>query len=124
MPPTTYNKLGARCVILLDSRLIQTMQALRNHFKRPITINTWKSGGKLRYRGFRPSNHKSAKYSQHKYGRACDFDVKGLRAHEVRNEIEVFYWKFPHIRRMEKKKSWVHIDLCYTGQKEIVCFNP
>ncbi len=50
-----------------------------------------------------------AKYSQHRFGRAVDFDVKGISAETVRNDIRKGY--FSEITCIEADVNWVHIDV-------------
>lgn len=97
-------------LILMDVRLLMTIDAMRMHYNRPITINNWINGGKFRYRGFRPFDcNVGAKFSQHKFGRAVDLDVSGISAEQVRNDIRSGL--FPEITCIEKDVNWVHIDV-------------
>ena len=48
--------------------------------------------------------------------------MSGYEAEEVRTFILKNIEKFPHITRLEKKVSWVHLDLMYTGKPDIVLF--
>jgi len=115
-----YNKYGERAWQFFDPNLLMTLDDLRRHFKSPIIVNTWKNGGGFSQRGLRAnldpivaSKTKRGKLyvSEHILGRAIDFDVKGLTAEEVRQEIIKNSDKFTYIRRMEKDVNWVHIDL-------------
>ena len=97
-------------LILMDTRLLMTIDAMRMHYNRPITINNWIDGGNFRYRGFRPFDcNVGAKFSQHKFGRAVDLDVSGISAEQVRNDIRSGL--FPEITCIEKDVNWVHIDV-------------
>jgi uncharacterized protein YcbK (DUF882 family) len=97
-------------LILMDERLLITLDAIREHYKRPVIVNTWHKGGQFKYRGFRPMNLTlGAKYSQHRFGRAVDFDVQGISPEQVRNDIRSGL--FPEITCIEKDVNWVHIDV-------------
>jgi len=95
---------------LIDDRLLMSLDAIREHYKRPVTVNNWFRGGKFSNRGLRPMNSSvGAKFSQHKYGRAADFDVDGIPARKVRDDIKAGL--FPLITCIEDNVSWVHIDV-------------
>jgi hypothetical protein len=124
VPPEIWSAEGEQSISLVDPRLLITIEAIRVHFNRPITINDWHLGGQYKYRGYRPKDCKvGAKLSMHKEGKALDFDVCDLDAREVREEILKNEDKFPHIKRMENNVDWIHIDLRGTGQNRIVLFN-
>jgi hypothetical protein len=108
---------------VLDNRIVETAEQIRNFFGRLVIINNWERGGKYQYRGYRPQHCGiGATYSQHRFGRAIDFDVKGLSADYVRSEIIASQKRFEHITRMEEDVGWVHVDLMYTGVDEIYLF--
>lgn len=97
-------------LILMDERILRTLDAIRTHYNRPVTVNNWHSGGSFRNRGFRPMiGTVGAKYSQHRFGRAVDFDVHGISAEQVRNDIRSGL--FPDVTCIEKDVNWVHIDV-------------
>jgi hypothetical protein len=105
-----------------DKRLLIQIDLLREYFGKPITINNWNEGGEFKYRGFRQSNCTvGATNSQHRFGRAVDFDVQGLTADEVRKEICKFKYlpSFKFISRMEDLVTWVHIDCANTTELEL-----
>lgn len=117
VPPETYNLVQGlpNPWIIFDERLLWTLDQIRSLFGKPITVNNWATKGDLKYRCFRPQTYKScALYSQHFYGRAVDFDVKGLSADQVRKEI-IYRRKeepaFQFINGLEINVPWVHIDL-------------
>jgi len=95
----------------LDSRILFEIDNIRTFFNKPITINNWNIGGEFSLRGLRPFDCKEGGLlSAHKFGKALDFDVKGLTAEEVRQAIIKNSSKFINISRMEDNVSWVHID--------------
>ena len=110
---------------LFDENLLKVIDTLRKSLAKPITVNTWKSGGEFSLRGFRPKNCKiGATASPHKKGKALDFDVHGMTAQQVRDYIVTNQKKFPEIKRMEKDVTWVHIDTVPHGTTPLYLFNP
>ena len=83
----TYEERGQKAWELLDSRLLTVIDRLRAVFGR-ATVNDWKWGGKFQWSGLRTERcNIGSKYSQHKYGRACDIKFKNVSAEEVREFI-------------------------------------
>lgn len=125
VPKDIYDELGDSSLSLMDDRIIISIIAMRDFFKLPIKINDWLFGGAFQNRGFRTAYCGiGSKYSQHKFGRALDFDIKGIPAKEVRGKILANQDKFPLITAMEDNISWVHIDCRWTGRTGIKIFNP
>ena len=115
-----YKKYGDKSWEFIDTRLIKVLDLLREHFNRPITVNNWLWGGNLQQRGLRANkdelvaNKKDYYISQHCLGKAVDFNIKGLSAQEVYEEILKNRDKFYLISRIENIKdtpTWVHIDV-------------
>lgn len=115
-----YKKYGDKSWEFIDTRLIKVLDLLREHFNRPIIVNNWLWGGNLQQRGLRANkdelvaNKKDYYISQHCLGKAVDFNVKGLSAQEVYDEILKNKDKFYLISRVENIKdtpTWVHIDV-------------
>lgn len=125
VPPSVYNALGEKSIILMDWRILYTLDSAREIFNAPIIVNNWHTGGKFTQRGFRDDVNTGAKYSQHRYGRAVDFDVKGVSAEEVRKEIirnQNNY--FSHITVLESDVKWVHMDCRNSDKEGIVLIKP
>ena len=102
-------------LILMDERILRTLDQIRMHYGKPVIVNNWHEGGQFSLRGFRPMTGKTgAKYSQHRFGRAVDFDVRGISAETVRNDIRKGY--FPEITCIEAGVNWVHIDVRNTAR--------
>lgn len=115
-----YKKYGEKSWEFIDYRLIKVLDLLREHFNKPITVNNWCFGGNLHQRGLRANkdelvaNKKDYYISQHCLGKAVDFNIKGLSAQEVYDEILKNKDKFYLISRVENIKdtpTWVHIDV-------------
>ncbi|MBY8157108.1 D-Ala-D-Ala carboxypeptidase family metallohydrolase [Vibrio fluvialis] len=124
---TLYKRRGAKSLELMDERILKTMDTLRERLGAPITINNWLWGGDRNQSGLRDDSfYKSDSayadsLSQHKYGRAVDFLVKGIPAHEVRKHILENRELYPAITFLEVGINWVHID-CRNG--EFRCWSP
>ncbi len=131
----TYEKYGEKSWIFLDERLILTLDALREYFNAPITVNNWLWGGNLQQRGLRTNcdeivKNKTLKnslyVSQHCLGKAVDFNVKNHTVKDVYKVILENPKAFPYIKRIEninKTPTWVHIDIANTENENIIIFN-
>lgn len=109
---STYKARGEKAIQLLDPRLLETLDQLRTNLGKPITINNWIWGGGFQQRGLRTSDAPEySKYSQHSYGRAADFDVKGMTPTQVRLHVIQNRHLYPHISFLECGINWVHIDV-------------
>ena len=118
VPSEVYSKFGEKSWMFLSRNILSTLAELRILFDKPITVNTWKWGGRFEQRGFRTWHHYSnlqqyvESFSQHKFGNALDFDVKNINADKAREYIR--RWKnqgcLPNLTRIETGVSWVHID--------------
>lgn len=96
---------------LLDESALRMLDLIRLHFEKPVTVNNWHVGGKFKDRGLRMFDCKTgAKFSQHKFGRAFDLDVKGFTAEQIRNEILKNKDLFCGIKALEINVDWVHFD--------------
>lgn len=127
--PATYKKFGENSLLVMDYRILQIADAVREHFGIPVTINNWHIGGEFCNRGFRPRESKvGASYSQHRFGRAIDFNVGSVKAETVRKEIANLHKNniapFNFITAMETDISWVHIDCRITNQNGVMLFKP
>lgn len=131
----TYEKYGEKSWMFLDERLISTLDALREYFNAPITVNNWLWGGNLQQRGLRTNcdeivKNKTLKnslyVSQHCLGKAVDFNVKNHTVKDVYKVILENPKAFPYIKRIEninKTPTWVHIDIANTENENIIIFN-
>jgi len=129
VPRDMYEAHGDKCIHLIDDRIIHIAQLLRDEFG-VMVCNTWhnfsaRNESEIKYRGWRPWDHKSAKFSAHKFGRAIDLvspkrDVQEMREHIIEHHKE----KFSIIRRIENKVGWLHVDVANTMTDELIVFNP
>lgn len=122
VPKSVYNKRGAKSIYLMDKELLVFIDEFRDHIGAPITINNWKWGGNFQFRGLRtPDSDVYSQFSQHSFGRALDFDVKGYDAAEIRKWIidnRDLWWVKP-ITFIEDGVSWVHVDTRCTPDNQL-----
>jgi len=118
---STYAKYGEKAWWFLDDRLLKIIDTIREDLG-PMTVNSWYWGGPFQWRGLRTSEYYQGKpsQSQHSFGRAVDFDVKGMTADEVRLHIR----NNPEygITAIENDVNWVHIDI--RNVDPLMEFNP
>lgn len=95
--------------VIIDLRLVHILQRIRDHYGRPVTINS----------GYRTPTYNAkiggAKASQHVLGTAADINVKGVAPTAVANFVESLlpntggigrYANFTHVDVREKKARW------------------
>jgi uncharacterized protein YcbK (DUF882 family) len=88
--------------VFISDKLVQILQAIRNHFGQPVTINS----------GYRTVSHNKkvggAAYSQHIYGTAADIVVAGVKPDDVADYLETIMSTTGGIGRY---KDFVHVDV-------------
>ena len=95
---------------LVDKRLVEADQKLRDKFG-PVTINNWWHGGDRNWSGIRtPGSSYYSETSQHSWGRASDKVFKDAPAAEVRMHIKTA-WVQLGITCIEENVTWVHSDV-------------
>lgn len=95
--------------IFIDSELVNVLQKIRTHFKKPVTITS----------AYRTPSRNAAvggtEHSQHLYGKAADIKVSGFSPSEVANYAEKLlcnrggigiYDSFIHIDVRDSKARW------------------
>lgn len=109
--PATYEARGHKAWELLDPRMLQSLDALREQFG-PLNVNDWHRGGRFSLRGFRPMTATTgAVYSQHKFGRAIDCQSTRYTAETMRRHILAHPEQYPYITALERDVSWLHFDV-------------
>ena len=128
--PYTFAHKGEAALGTMDVRILITADNIREYFGRVMTINNWHIGGEREWSGLRTKDSTYySPYSQHSFGRAIDFLIKGLDAQEVRDRIKADqnHKAFQYITRMENypTMSWIHVD-CMNWNREngIYVFKP
>ena len=88
--------------IMVDQTLVVLLQAIREHFGKPITITS----------GYRTAAHNAAvggaKSSQHLLGRAADIQVAGVSVEDVAAYAGGGVGRYPI--KAGRAKGWVHVD--------------
>ena len=95
--------------IFIDSDLVALLQAIRDHFGKPVAITS----------GWRTAAHNAAvggaRFSQHCYGRAADIRVKEVAVDTLADYAETLLPGTGGIGRYPEKKGracgWVHLDV-------------
>lgn len=117
-----YSIFGERAWRFFSTDLLHSLLIIRKQLNKPMTINTWKWGGRFSQRGLRHNQSsmvrsKSRPYlSAHMMGKAVDFNVKGITPNEVRLWIVNHADLFPCKIRLERNLrgnpiNWVHLDI-------------
>ena len=117
VPKSVYDVLGVNSLIVMDERILISIENIRRMLNRSIVVNNWHEGGAFEQRGFRDSYDVGAQFSSHRFGRAIDFDVQGMSANDVRAWIINHQKDLPYITRMERDVNWVHIDCAAVDNK-------
>jgi hypothetical protein len=127
--PDVFHAYGETAWTFFDSRLLITLELIRQRLNKPIWVNNWHEGGKLGQRGFRCNlcslvkNANGIYVSAHMTGQAIDFDVEGCVASEIREYIIKNKNIWPYPLRLEKDTSWVHLDTRGNDLQRVTLFN-
>lgn len=125
IPKETYLQAETKeeLINLIDPRLFESDQMLRDVFG-SATINNWWVGGNRNYSGWRPVNCKiGAKGSDHKFGKASDKVFKNFSAKDVRVYIRKNFKKLG-ITKIEDDITWVHTSVAKTDKSYLTIFYP
>jgi len=129
VPKAIFDQYGANSIWFLDDRLIEGAEWLRAHFNAPITINNWHTGGSFQNRGFRaPNTTVGARLSQHKFGRAIDFNVAGMTAAQVAKDLidsgHIDDSPWTTIEDPAHTATWTHLDMRQTRSNDLLIVRP
>jgi len=113
VPKKMYEKYGKKSWRYVDTRLIESIDKLKEIFNLgTMTINNYVWGGSREWSGIRTPESPYYSYgSQHSYANAIDAVFSDYSAEEVRNYIINNQHEFTHIKGMELGVDWLHIDL-------------
>ena len=111
VPPEIYESRGQRAWELLDTRILKAIDLIRDDFG-PLIVNNWATGGKLKYRGFRPRDVTvGARLSQHRFGRAIDFHATVSPHGDIYEAILTEkYWMVSTVENLTDTPTWIHVD--------------
>ena len=121
----TFDRFGERAWMFFNPVFLRSLDRVRHHFGVPVTVNDWATGGQLSQRGLRVHTSVGATYSQHRFGNAGDYNVEGMEAEEIRQEIlkKPDHHDFELITCVEVGVSWVHHD-CRNINNRILLITP
>ncbi len=109
VPPEVFKQRGESARQLMDSRIIDSMNQLRDWIGKPMIVNSEKLGRVAS--GLRvPSSPHYSPTSQHSKGKAIDSICHGVAPQVFHKEILENPGKYPHIRFIEIDVGWLHID--------------
>lgn len=116
-----YKGREGELIKLLDKRLIEADQKLRDLFG-PVMINNWWSGGPRNWSGLRtPESPYYSPTSQHTHGRASDKIFSRHSAKEVQEYIRNNYQELG-ITGLELSVTWVHSDVRESRNNKLITF--
>lgn len=116
--------------VIIDPKILITIDDIKKFYKKTITINNWGYGGYRQWSCVRRYGKPYYNYlSQHStYSHLCsaiDFVVKGVDSLQVQKDLLQNQQKFAYLKRIEKDTiGWTHIDCKYTNHNGIYVFNP
>ena len=126
VPLKVYTARGQKAWQLLDPKLVELLDALREHYGR-ATVNNYFWGGMREWSGLRtPDSKYFSPYSQHTFGRAVDILFNDISAEDVRKDIIAKPDKWLEIApsiSLETDISWFHVDI-RNGNLGINTFKP
>lgn len=117
VPKEIYERWGDRSVWFVDRRIILLADFVRDRFGKGMIINNWHDGGQFNYRGFRQRSCEiGGELSQHRFGRAIDFNIVGLTPVEVYKDIidnQDMYIRagVTTVEDIEYTNGWTHLDI-------------
>ena len=124
--PEAFKEHGDDSIDLIDHKLIDIAEFIRNDLGKPVTINNWHTGGQYHESGLRDANTKTgSKKSAHKLGKAIDVKVAGMGGSEwyayvIKNSKALYNLG---LRRIEDKKlatTWCHMDTKEHGIPHVI----
>ena len=125
--PHVYKKFGDRSLMFADPRLLKWLDWFRGAIGKPVTINTYGTGGGYNQRGYRcnvcpivrdKSIDNDMYLSAHTRFQAADFNVDGMGEDEIKVWLVNHASEMPCRIRLEKDTvGWTHIDVAVDPQK-------
>lgn len=130
VPQIIWQKFGDKSLWFMDKKIFLLADFIRNRIGKSMTINNWNSGGTFNLRGFRPPDTTTGgQLSQHKFGRAIDFNIQGMAPQEVYKDIidnQDMYMKagLTTVEDIAFTTSWNHVDIRQTNQNTLLIVKP
>lgn len=123
VPPEVFTSRGESAWELIDQRLIFTLDDLWTEIGE-FVVNDWHVGGQYKESGLRDADTGTgAKYSQHKFGRACDCKFKTVKPIDAYQYVMANHEKFPYLSTVEDIEStptWLHVDVRNHNDKVVI----
>jgi hypothetical protein len=127
VPKLIFTMLKERSLILIDSRILITIDRLRERYGK-FFINDWSfEGGTREQCGWRPSDSKTGEmFSQHRFGRAVDMHPQAVDVAEIHHDLRKLPDRpcYEYITAVEDNVPWLHIDVRNNSTGKIIWFSP
>ncbi len=89
VPKAIYQQYGDNSMWFISRFMVDYAELLWTRFNKQVIINTWKAGGLLEHRGFRPRSYGGGgELSQHRCKCAIDTNIFGVSPEEVFADIK------------------------------------
>lgn len=133
VPEATWKRHGRKSIRFIDPKVIAIAQHLRDLTNAPVVINNWDNYSLVKYEfsGYRPPTTRiGAKESQHRFGRAIDVKVGGMKTRDVYNLVMAHSSEFlklglTTIEDVDFTPTWLHLDCRNIGdKKELLIIKP
>lgn len=130
VPKEIYDRWGEKSIWFIERRIVLLADFIRDRFGKAMTINNWHEGGNFNYRGFRQRSCEiGSELSQHRFGRAIDFNLQDTTPEEVYKDIldnNDMYIKAgaTTIEDITFAKHWTHIDIRQSNSDKITIVKP
>ena len=130
IPPVIYNKWGDRSIWFIDKRIFLLADFIRNRLGKSMTINNWHTGGAFSLRGFRPPETTTGgALSQHRFGRAIDFNIAGMTPQEIYKDITDHFDMYSKaglttVEDIAFTTGWNHVDIRQIDSDKLLIVKP
>src|SRR3990172_9184094 len=130
IPPVIYNKWGDRSIWFIDKRIFLLADFIRNRLGKAMTINNWHTGGSFSLRGFRPPETTTGgALSQHRFGRAIDFNIAGMTPQEIYKDITDHFDMYSKaglttVEDIAFTTGWNHVDIRQIDSDKLLIVKP
>lgn len=117
---------GETDITLIDEKLLDLIDEIRELLGVPCTINNYASGGDRQWCGLRTEKCTiGAPKSKHRLGQAADMHPSGMSAEVARAKVKeaVAAGKLKNLGGVENAVNWLHVDCRERKNGEVVWFN-